>query len=378
MVMKKIQVLAICGVFLTTACGPKNNQARLEKLERQRDNLNQQIEKLKTEIAGEEGGEVKKDKTTYVAIQQINPSPFRHFIKVQGTVESDNNILIPAQTSGLVKRIYVDEGDRVPSGKLLAELDGAILERSIAEVENSLELAQTIFERQQRLWNKNIGSEIEYLRAKNNKESLEKKLETLHEQYKMTKITSPISGTVDDIMIKEGEMAAAGRGTIRIVQLSRLKIAASLSENYISHVKRNDIVHVAVPVIGREYDLTIDAVSQVIDPENRTFEIEIGIPAKEKDLKPNMLAIVTINDYTNPQALVVPQSIIQKTGSQQFLFAAVKDGEQWIAQKKTITTGVNYRGNIEVSEGIHEGEFIITFGFQNLADGQRISVEKME
>jgi RND family efflux transporter MFP subunit len=271
MIMKQIQILAILSVLLITACAPKDKQARLGKLERQRDSLNQQIEKLKTEIGREGGFEVREDKITYVTVQQVNLSSFKHFIKVQGTVESDNNILIPAQALGLVEKIHVSEGDKVSRGQLLAELDGAIIERSVAEVENSLDLAQTIFERQERLWKKNIGSEIEYLRAKNNKENLEKKLETLNEQYKQTKITSPINGTVDNIMIKEGEMAAVGRGTIRIVQLSQLKITASLSENYISHVQRNDIAHVVVPVIGREYDLTIDAVSQVIDPDNRTF-----------------------------------------------------------------------------------------------------------
>ncbi|MFC2165872.1 efflux RND transporter periplasmic adaptor subunit [Acidobacteriota bacterium] len=376
--MKQIQFLAILSIFLLASCAPKDKQARLQKLERQRDSLNQQIEKLRTDIAGEGGSEIKNERIVYVAIQQVNLSLFKHFIKVQGTVESDNNILIPAQTSGLVEKIHVAEGNTVSRGQLLAELDGAILERSIAEVENSLDLAQTIFERQERLWKKNIGSEIDYLRAKNNKGNLEKKLETLHEQHKLTKITSPISGTVDNIMIKEGEMAAAGRGTIRIVQLSQLKITASVSENYISHVHSNDIVHVAVPVIGREYDLTIDAVSQVIDPDNRTFEIEISIPSKEKDLKPNMLSVVTINDYSNPQALVVPQNIIQKTGTQKFMFAALEKDGQWTAQKRIIQAGIDNGDTIEVKEGIEEGDFIITFGFQNLADGQRISVEKIE
>lgn len=376
--MKKIQFLAVLSILLIAACGPKNKQTRLEKLERQRDTLNQQIEKLRTEIAEKRGIEVRNDKITYVTIQQVSLSQFKHFIKVQGTVESDNNILIPAQVSGLVEKILVSDGDKVTQGQLLAELDGAILERSIAEVENALDLAQTIFERHERLWKKNIGSEIEYLRAKNNKENLEKKLETLHEQYKLTKITSPINGTVDNVMIKEGEMAVAGRGTIRIVQLSQLKITASVSENFISTVKRNDIVHIAVPVIDKEYDLKVTAVSQVIDPANRTFEIEIRIPSREKDLKPNMLSVVTINDYTNPQALVVPQNIIQKTGSQKFMFVALEEDGQWIAQKRAIRTGVNYGDRIEVREGIEEGDFIITFGFQNLADGQRISVEKTE
>jgi len=374
--MKHNQVLAILGILLIAGCAPKDKRAQLAKLERQRDRLNQQIEKLKSEIGPADEAAAQEGKTTYVAVQQISLSSFRHFIEVQGMVESDNNILIPAQTSGLVKKIYVDEGDRISRGMLLAELDGAILEKSIAEVANSLELARTIFERQKRLWDKNIGSEIEFLRAKNTKENLEKKLETLEEQLKMTKITSPIGGTVDDILIKEGEMAGAGRGAIRIVQLSQLKITASLSENYISRVKRGDVVHVAVPVTGKELDLTISAVSQVIDPDNRTFEIEIEIPRDVKQLKPNMLAVVTVNDYTNHQALVVAQNIIQRTGNQKFVFAAIDDNGQWIAQKRIIREGESYGGKTEITEGLQEGDLIITFGFQNLADGQPIAVEK--
>jgi len=376
--MKHIQVFAILGILLIAGCAPKDKRAQLAKLERQRDRLNQQIEKLKSEIGPADEAAAQEGKTTYVAVQQISLSSFRHFIKVQGRVESDNNILIPAQTSGLVKKIYVDEGDRVSRGMLLAELDGAILEKSIAEVANSLELARTIFERQKRLWDKNIGSEIEFLRAKNTKENLEKKLETLEEQLKLTMITSPIGGTVDDILIKEGEMAGAGRGAIRIVQLSQLKITASLSENNISRVKRGDIVHVAVPVAGEELDLTISAVSQVIDPDNRTFEIEIEIPRDVKQLKPNMLAVVTVNDYTNHQALVVAQNIIQRTGDQKFVFAATDDNGQWIAQKRIIREGESYGGKTEITEGLQEGDLIITFGFQNLADGQPIAVEKAD
>jgi len=375
MIMKHIHIFAIVILLVVAACGPRDKRTQLANLERQRDRLNQQIEKLKAELDQDDGAIAGEGRTTYVTVRQVGFTLFKRYIRMQGTVESDNNILIPAQTTGLVKKIHVEEGARVSKGTLLAELDGAILERNIAEVENSLGLARTIFERQERLWSKNIGSEIEYLRAKNNKENLEKKLETLHEQYKLTEITSPISGTVDDVMIKEGEMAVAGRGAIRIVQLSQLKITASLSENYISRVKRNDIVHVDVPVIGKEFDLTIDAVSQVIDPDNRTFDIEIKIPPQAKDLRPNMLAVVTINDYSNSRALVVPENIIQRTGTEKFVFVALEDNGQWIAQKRIIQAGENYGGETEIQEGLQEGDYIVTFGFQNLADNQRITVE---
>jgi len=211
--MKKTTILIILGAFLLTACGPRDKQSQLQKMERQRDALNEKIEQLRAEMAQSTSGRPQaREQLMYVTVSEIKPEVFQHYIKVQGAVESDNNILIPAQSSGIVKKILVDEGDRVTKGQLLAELDGAIYESSIAEMENALDLAITIFERRKRLWDKNIGSEIEFLQAKNNKENLEKRLETLHEQYQMTKITSPINGNVDDVLIKEGEMAAAGRG----------------------------------------------------------------------------------------------------------------------------------------------------------------------
>jgi RND family efflux transporter MFP subunit len=377
---KKTFIIPFLITLFVTACGPpQDRQSQLARLEAQREAIDAQIEQLKAEIAGETSM-APKEALAYVRGIEVQPSLFQHYIQVQGTIESDNNILIPAQSNGVVKKIHVRQGDRVSKGQLLAELDGAILESSIDEITHSLQLVATIYERQERLWKKNIGSELEYLQAKNNKENLEKKLATLKEQYKLTMVHAPISGTVDDVLIKEGEMAAAGFGTIRIVQLSRLKIAASLSENYISSVSKNHPVKVQIPVIGREMELKISAVSQVIDPNNRTFQIEIQIPAVEKGLKPNMLAVVTINDYTNPEAITVPQNVVQNTGADHFLFVAEKQNGEWIAYRRTVTLGENYADRVEILDGLSEGDFVIMFGFQTLADGQIVSVqqEKLE
>jgi RND family efflux transporter MFP subunit len=373
---KKTFIAPILILLIISACSPpQDKQAQLARLEAQREAIDAQIEQLKAEIAGE-ASTAPKEALAYVRGIEVQPSLFQHYIQVQGTIESDNNILIPAQSNGVVKKIHVRQGDRVSKGQLLAELDGAILESSIDEVTHSLQLVTTIYERQERLWKKNIGSELEYLQAKNNKENLEKKLVTLKEQYKLTMVHAPISGTVDDVLIKEGEMAAAGFGTIRIVQLSRLKIAASLSENYISSVSKNHPVKVQIPVIGREMELKISAVSQVIDPNNRTFQIEIQIPAVEKGLNPNMLAVVTINDYTNPEAITVPQNVVQNTGDDHFLFVAEKQNGEWIAHRRTVTLGENYADRVEILDGLNTGEFVITFGFQALADGQIVSVQQ--
>ena len=375
--MKKTILLVILGGLLLTACGPRDKQSQLQKLERQRDALNKKIEQLKTELAQSGRTQPKvREQLMYVSVRDVKSEVFQHFIKVQGNVESDNNIMIPSQASGIVEKIHVDEGDQVTKGQLLAELDGAIYESNIAEIENALDLANTIYERRKRLWDKNIGSEIEFLQAKNNKENLEKRLVTLQEQYQLTKITSPINGIVDDILIKEGEMATAGRGAIRIVQVSKLKVSAALSENYISRVNKNDIVHVEIPVLGIEFEDSIDYVSQVIDPDNRTFEIEIKVPKEQKKIKPNMLAVVTINDYENPQAIVVPQNTIQTTGSEQFLFVVSEENGQWIAKKRIVQAGESYDNRTEITEGLEEGDSIITLGFQNLADGQPVTLSE--
>jgi membrane fusion protein (multidrug efflux system) len=375
MIMKYRKYLALLGMgLILVACGAGNDEARLARLEKERDALTEEIERLKQEIAQKARPGVKQEKLMNVEISRVEKGRFQHFVQVQGTVESDNNVLVASQSSGIVKKIYVSVGNKVTKGLLLAELDGSILESSIAEVENGLKLAETIFERQKRLWDKNIGSEIEFLQAKNNKEGLEKRLATLKEQYKMTKIFAPLSGTVDEIFIKEGEMAVAGMGAVRVVQLSNLKIRVDLSEVYISRIKKNDLVHVNIPVLGREFDLYVDAVSQVIDPQNRTFQIEMKIPNSEGGIKPNMLSVLTINDYTDDEALIVPLNIIQETGQEKFVFVAEQINGDWTARRRSVKTGISYGDRAEVFSGLQEGEYVVTFGYQNLADGQKLAV----
>jgi len=366
--------LILTGFILALyACGPRENRSELERLIEKRDELNQRIAQLRAENSLENSTESLQESIP-VRITEVKPQEFQHFITVQGTVESESNILISPQTPGLVRTIHVQTGDQVKKGQLLAELDASVIKRSIEEVKGGLELARTVYERRARLWEKNIGSEIEYLQAKNNKETLEKKLKTLQEQYQMTLITAPISGSIDEVLIKEGEMAAGGYGAFRIVQLSRLKITASLSENYITHIQKNDIARVSIPVVGIGFEQKLHAVSQVIDPNNRTFKIEIRVPREIENIKPNMLALVTINDYTNPQALVVPRNIIQKTGENNFLFVAESENGNMKASKRVVTIGRGHNSFVEIIEGLNPGEQVIVFGFQNLGNGQIITV----
>ncbi len=370
----RVILILIIGLFVYS-CGSADKKARLESLKEQRDKLTGQINNLEKELEKEVNGEVTEEKLAKIKIRKLKSQSFYHYIEVQGNTESDNNIFVPAETAGLVKKIFVKEGDKVIKGQLLAELDGTIFEKGIEELKNGLELATTVYERQKRLWDKKIGSEIQYLQTKNQKEGLEKKLETTMEQYNLTKITSPIDGTVDEITIKEGESAAPGFGAIRIVQLTALKIKAALSETYIRSVHKRDSVKIEIPVLNKSFYHTVNAVSQVINPDNRTFSVEIKVPSTQKDIKPNMHTVITINDYINPYAIVVPIKILQTSGDKYFLFVAEnQENNRWIAKKRTVTPGKYYMQQIEIVSGLETGENIIIVGYQNLADGQTVEI----
>ncbi len=379
--MKKTVVLLTLSVMLSFFyCGQKNDRARLRKLEAERQKLSVEIQALKNKLSKSGQTDV-GEQHPYVDIKALEEMPFHHYINVQGTVESDNNILIPAQSSGVVKKIHVKEGEKVGKDQLLAELDGAIIEKGLEEIRVNLELARTVYQRQSRLWEKGIGSEVQYLQAKTNKEALEKRLAATEEQYKLTKIISPISGSVDEILIKAGEAVAAGFGTIRIVNLSDMKITAQLSEEYIRQVKVGNPVEVELPVLDNSFKSRIVAVSQVIDPRNRTFPIDVAFPARVEGIQPNTLSVLTINDYSNLSAKSVPVNVVQQTEDSHFLFIArpsTADASQsWTVEKRTVRIGKTWENRVEILTGLQAGEYIIVQGFQDLADGQKIQINNI-
>ncbi len=366
----------ILSVLLLFASCATDRQAKLEELKAKRDDLNAQIAALEKEIE-EEGGKLNGENQKIVSVktQTIKKDVFKHYLEVQGTIESDNNIFVPAQSGGIVTRIFVKEGDKVRKGQVMAQLDGSIYQRQIESMNSQLALAKTAYERQKRLWDQKIGSEMQYLQAKTQKESLQKQIEALREQYRLTLISSPISGTVDEVKIKEGESAAPGFGAIRVVQLSELKITASLSESYISSVHEDDTVKVRIPSIDKEFEQPIEAVSKVIDPNNRTFNIELKVPKDIKDIKPNMVAVLTINDYTNTGAIVIPLNAMQKTGDDNQVFVIQKNSSKTIAERRSVEPGKYSNDKVEIVNGIEPGEEIITFGFTNLSDKQEVMIE---
>lgn len=371
--MKKV-IYIILGLIIASCSSKTDKNGELKNLKKQREKLSVEISRLEKEISKNPGTKV--EYSVAVSVNKMVANEFKHYIEVQGLVESDNNIMLPAQSSGVVRKIYVKEGDKVNKGDILAQIDPDIVERTIAEVKTGLTLAKTVFERQQRLWDQKIGSEVQYLMAKTDKESLERKLSTLQKQLEMTRVKAPISGTIDEVIIKEGELAAAGMGAIRIVKVSDLKIKAALSEAYINDVKKGDVVSINIPVLNKKYSQNITSVAKVIDPNNRTFNVELKVPKNTEGIKPNMLAVLTINDYTSTEAVTVPLNVLQNTGSSFFLFKAVEKNGKWYAKKQPVKGGKYYNNTIEILEGVKAGEFVVTFGFQQLADGQLLDIKK--
>jgi membrane fusion protein, multidrug efflux system len=370
--MQKITVLLIAAALIIS-CSP-DKKTQLENLKAERDKLNEQISALETEMNQLDGVNPVAKKVP-VNVMKVEPVRFQHFIELQGTVDSENNIGVPAEMGGVVRKVYVKKGDKVSKGQILAELDGTVIEKNLESLRTNLELAQTMYERQKRLWDQKIGSEMQYLQAKTQRDVLEKQISALEEQFRMTRIFAPISGTIDQVMVREGEAAAPGFPAFRVVQLSDLKVKGAISERFITSVKANDPVRVKFPLLEKEFNLRLSAVSQVIDPNNRTFGLEIKLPSSEEGIMPNMIAVMVINDYTAQEAIVVPQNTVQKTGSEDFVFVAEKDeNDHWIARRRTVVPGRNYANQSEILSGLKPGDQIISFGFQNLADGQLISV----
>jgi RND family efflux transporter MFP subunit len=371
--MKRI-VLFIISIVIVASCA-KSKKDQVSDLMKQKSEISAKIKTLQAELKSESKQEAK---VAYVTAQTVNPGLFNHFVEIQGDVSSDNNIYIPAESNGLVKRIFVTEGDKVVEGQILAKLDDIMIKRQINQVKTNLTLAKVVFEKQERLWNKNIGREIDYLQAKTNKESLESQLEILNEQVAKTEIHSPIDGTIDNVDLKVGEMAAAGMKAIRVVKISDLKIKAQISEQYVKDVNLGDKVEVKIPTIDEKFTTNIIAKSKIINPNNRTFSIEIDVPKHLKTVKPNMLAVLTINDYKNENAIAVPiNSVINSLGTK-YVFVAKKENGKLIAVQQDVKVGKYYNSKIEIVEGINPNDQIITFGYQNLSDKQEIAINELK
>lgn len=345
---------------------------RKTELSEQQNSLKEDIQKLNAYISKKE----KNQTALLVTIQQINNSTFKHFVEVQGNVETDKNIILYPEYSGVLINVYVEEGQKVSKGQRLAKIDDGGLASQVAQQETQTALAKTTFERRKRLWDQKIGSEMQYLEAKANYDASVDATNQLRSQLGKTIITAPFSGVVDNIIAEQGQVVNQGQSeVIRLVNLDDMYVEAAVPENYIENIKKGTEVKVNLASIGKEYMGTVRQVGNYINPDNRTFNVQIEIPNKEGLVKPNQIATVKVNDYTSDNAITIPENILQENAQGDaiaFVFEKETDSTG-VARRVMIETGYNYENEIEVKSGLKNGEFIIVEGAKTVRDGQKVT-----
>jgi RND family efflux transporter MFP subunit len=351
----------------------EGKKAQLNALRTQLTKVSKEIEELETEI-NELDPEANKVVALPVQGETLAPVTFKHFVNVQGQVKSNRNVLVSPKTSGIITSMNAKEGQSVRAGQVLAQVDDAILRSSIAELKTQMELTRILFEKQQRLWDKEIGTEVQFLQAKNNKESLERRLKTMEEQLEMSKIKAPISGVIDQVLPKSGEMVSPGMPAFSIVNPTDLSLKAQLSESYIPFIKKGEEVKVKFPSLNKEMNAKVNVVGQSVDPTSRTFEVEVKLPS-DPNVKANMFGELSINDRTINDAICVPLYILQKAEFGNYLYIAEKgEGGLWVAKRKNVVAGLSYNGLAQIESGLQAGDIIITDGYKDLSDGQIIEL----
>jgi RND family efflux transporter MFP subunit len=312
--------------------------------------------------------------TTFMSEQKV----FQHYLELQGNVSTKMNLVIFPEYSGVLTRIYVEEGQRVTKGQMLAKIDDGGMSQQLAQAEIQTNLAKTTFERQERLWNQKIGSEIQFLQAKSNYEAQAQMVNQIKQQIDKTVVRAPFSGTIDDVITEQGSVVGAGQTQLmRIVNLDDMYIETNVPESYITNVTINKDVKIEFPILGKTVDAKIRQAGSFINPANRTFKIEIAIPNKDKDIKPNLTAKVKINDYTNETAILIPQSIISENANgEQYIYVVnnKKTNNEGVAQRVIIETGKTQGDVIEVLKGLENGVEIIQEGARSVKNGQTVKV----
>ena len=349
-----------------TSADPKTQLATLKI---QRDKLNTEIADIEKKL----NVGIKKEKTNYVSVTPLVATTFTHTIDLQGSVVADDEVYVNAKVPGALKSVRISIGDRVSAGQVVAEIDDDVLSQSMEEIKKRYELATDLFTKQETLWKQNIGSEVQYLSAKNNKESLEKSMETLMKQRDMYQIKAPISGIVDEVPMKIGMTAAPGIPLAKIVNFSKLKVRVDAPETYAGKLRQGNSVVVSFPDLKKEFPSKISYVGGSVNPLNRTFKVEVPMRPNEPGLLPNMATVVRIIDYSTPNALVIPINLIQRDLSNAD-YVVVADGTNH-AKKIYIKTGQSYGDGVIVTSGLSAGAKLITTGYQDLNDGDALQVQ---
>ena len=376
--MKNFLSLSLIS-FIIFSCssgsGLEKKKAQLAEYQAEHDALKIKIADLEKEIARlDTSAEIRKPKL--VTLTPVQTGIFNHYIDVQGTIDSEENIAVQPGMPGQVTKVNVHEGDMVKAGQVLAEVDNRVIRESISQLQTNVDFAKTAFEKQQRLWNQKIGTEIQFLQSKTQFESLQKNMITLQAQLDMSRIKSPINGMVDAVNIKVGEYAAPGMlGSFRVVNFGKMKVKAKIADSYIGKVKLGNPVRIYLADIKDTIQGKISFVSKVVNPMTRSFDIEIGLGATSTEVRPNMMASLKINDENIENAISVQSNLVQKDPSGS-MYVMISEGRaaNMKARKKLVKTGISSGARIIVLEGLSGNEQLIEAGYQEVVDGQLISL----
>lgn len=375
-VMKYLSALMI--LFVLASCSNKESQ---ENREQQLQTYNKELSELKTKISQLEN-EIEAD-TAYhknaqhlvlVKVKAAKPERFEHFIEVVGAVEAVQEAYISPETGGRIRRILVQEGDKVRAGQVLAQLNIDVSENAIAEVKTQLSLARVLFEKQEKLWEQKIGSEIDFLQAKSGKESLENRLKTLESQMEMSTITSPINGIIEEVMQKEGELAAPGMMMMRVINLNDLYIKTDVAESHLPVLNMNDKVLATFPTWpGLEMRPHIHRIASAVNPLNRTITVSVKVKnTPDFKLRPNLLANIRFMDFESDSALVVPSICIKQDINGAYLYRMRDEGEKHIAEKVYVETGLVHNNQTLITKGLNAGDNVIVEGYNLVANESEV------
>lgn len=387
--MKHIFSLFI-ATLLVVSCGGEKKKNSIEKVLESNDLTS--IRSKRAELVGEQElihGKIKLLDQKIAEIDTVKHVPlittitakeevFNHVLEIQGNVTTKNLLVITPEYSGILTTVNVKEGQKVTKGQILARIDDGGLGQQLAQLQIQTELAKTTYERQQRLWEQNIGSEIQFLQAKSTYEAQNKAVSQLQQQVTKTIVRAPFTGTIDDVITEQGNVVAAGQTQLmRIINLNDMYIETDVPESYISNIVKGKKVEVLIPVLGKTVQTTIRQAGDYINPANRTFKVEVGIPNKAKDIKPNLTAKLKINDYTSEKALLIPQSIVSENADgEQYVYVVTdkNNKNQGVANKVIIKTGKTQGDVIEVLKGIKNGAEVVKEGARSVKDKQTVEV----
>lgn len=352
-------------------------RAKKSELSSQQKALEDQIQELDSAISTFKGNE----KLPLVTTVMAKAENFVHFLELQGDVETKQNVLIYPEMAGTLQRVYVKEGQQVSKGQLLATIDDGGMGSQVSQLKTQAELAKTTYERQKRLWEQKIGSEIQYLQAKSSYEATENAVKQAQSQLGKSTIRAPFSGIIDDVIKDQGTVVSPGPGAevFRIVNLSDMYIKVDVPESYLGGIEKGKTAMVYFPVLGDTIQSEVRQTGNFINPSNRAFSVEIPVPNKKGNIKPNLTAKVSLNDYSSENAITIPQSIISENADgEQYVYIATQSEEenQAVVNRKIIVTGKTQGSMVEVLSGVTNGDQLVKEGARSVKDGQSVEILK--